>query len=74
MKYSLDGTFPLLPDKQHIQQVCLLSVAQADLETTMQGVRNSVETWVRCFADLKLLSVAFAGGVTYRNGSNGHRH
>lgn len=72
MKNFLDRTFPLFPDKQHFQEVYLLAAAQENLETTVQGVRNGLENWVRCFENLNLSGVVFAGGVTNKGDIEGH--
>ena len=72
MKNFLDRTFPLFPDKQHFHEVYLLAAAQENLETTVQGARNGLENWVRCFENLKLSGVIFAGGVTNKNDIDGH--
>lgn len=72
MKNFLDRTFPLFPDKQHFQEVYLMAAAQEDLGTTVQSTRTGLENWIRCFENLKLSGVIFAGGVTDKGDIDNH--
>ena len=72
LKTFLDRTFPLYPDRQHFREAYLLAAAVENLDTTVQGTRNGVESWTRCFEKLNLSGVIFAGGAADRDAVSAH--
>lgn len=72
MKNFLDRTYPLYTDDYCFRDIYLLAAAGEDMETTVRGTVEGLNGWIRCFEQVRLADVIFAGGVLKKGEIEGH--
>lgn len=72
MKTLLDRTLPLYNHTYKFRSIYLLASAIEDDEEVFVNAKNGLMGWIRCFDEVKLSGVVFAGNVTEAGEINSH--